>query len=255
MKRMLSSPDYLDSEAHSWPFGRILALDEVDPNDGSERFRKYSAAQQEGLVIAANFASNYLAVPHAALGRGGPVCPYTPTAIANRTFYLAAAMPSCRTLEAVDLAVGKMQSIFPRLASGRKPEENVEAEKIFCCLLVIFQFLRQDAGEIVTAAQEKAKLNCMTNGYMIGEFYPGCPAPGLHNSLFRPFDMPLPSMGMRYMTEFDIPFVIGRDDYLRAYIAKFGKHGIGRLRGYLSTLEAGESHDRISSVLKDDHPK
>lgn len=64
---------------------------------------------------------------------------------------------------------------------------------------------------------------------MIGEFYPTCPEPGLHNPAFRPLDTPVPALAIRYITKFDAPFMLGDPAYEAGYVERFGDEGVRRL--------------------------
>lgn len=56
---------------------------------------------------------------------------------------------------------------------------------------------------------------------MIGQFHPHCEEPNLWNQDFRPLQVPLPILGMRYMGPFDLPFLVSEQRHVDTYLARF----------------------------------
>ncbi|MBV9548639.1 MAG: hypothetical protein JO256_03085 [Alphaproteobacteria bacterium] len=219
-----------DQAAAAGNFGPIVSLGEVTA--GGSRLDGYDSRARQALATAAGYAVNYLALPHDKLGRSGPVCPYTPAAISANSFFLAVADASCANRKSIGEAAAVMEKIFPLLASPAPEVEPEKSSKILTCLLLLFPHLQDEAKKLFLDVQGKTKLSFMTKGYLIGAFFPGCPVPGLHNSAFRPFDMPVPSIAVRHMTEYDVPFAAAEDDYVQAYLAQFGAAGAARYESF-----------------------
>jgi hypothetical protein len=225
--------------------GAILSIRSVLENS-PELKRSYPDPQQRRVLLqASQFARNTLAVPSADLGRPGPVCPYVPGAISANSFYLACTQSHCASRELVANAADAMLEAFKLL-----PDVNLDrAARDLKCLLILFASPDFDVSKVIPAAQIQAKSSYIGQGLMIGEFFPGCPAEGLHNPGFRPFDFPVACLAVRYMTEFDIPFLLSKTSYLKTYLSIFGAAGESRLRKYLAKSRTEAVRERIKGVL------
>jgi hypothetical protein len=105
-------------------------------------------------------------------------------------------------------------------------------------------------AEMVDAVQKKLKPGYIREGFMIGEFYPGCPAPGLHNPAFRPLQTPVASLAIREITPFDAPFMIDDDLYVAGYLERFGWAGHERLIALLQKPGNCILPERSASAMK-----
>ena len=65
--------------------------------------------------------------------------------------------------------------------------------------------------------QGALKLQFVQRGLMIGQFYHGCPQPGLYNPAFRPLVAPYPTFAIRYMVQDDKLFNSGSPSIFSAY--------------------------------------
>ena len=159
-----------------------------------------------------HWCRDYLCLPHRALGRDGPVCPYLPAALRGGRLHLAV-WPGCPGGQsAVAQAVRRYRARFERLDRGRPH-----------ALLVAFPAVTaEDVAWVVDGTQRLMKTEFVDRGLMIGEFHPGPPAAaGLHNPGFRPLHSPLPLLAIRAMVRTDLPFLAGDDRHLAAYRSRF----------------------------------
>ncbi|MGW4773968.1 DUF6875 domain-containing protein [Nocardia sp. NPDC004278] len=155
----------------------------------------------------------YLCQPHPDLGRTGPVCPYTSRAITNR--FLWAAFIEGRSINAgvLTAVVDDLYDLFPALPPREEPDSKLKA------VLVVFPDLTE--YEDIDTVQIEQKSRFVEKGLMLGQFYPGCTAPGLHNPDFPALDAPLPMLAVRYMAPTDFPFLNTRHEWMDSYLKLF----------------------------------
>lgn len=177
---------------------------------------KLSATQWRTLATVAHWIKNYLCHPHDDLGRRGPVCPYASRALEVRGIQLVACDEMPPQAAALDALIEAQRRRFDSL-----PPADGDAALLRAIVLVF------PPGEefqlAIEAAQARHKSVFVEAGLMLGEFHPGPPdKPGLWNSAFRPLRSPLPLLAIRRMVATDLPFLHGRHEWLRAYLAHQG---------------------------------
>jgi hypothetical protein len=69
--------------------------------------------------------------------------------------------------------------------------------------------------------QRSLKDRFVREGLMIGQFHPTCDEPGVWNQSFRPLRSPIPLLAIRTMVVYDMPFLLGSQAHLGAYLARF----------------------------------
>ena len=160
---------------------------------------------RQPLQAVADWARDYLSNPHAELGRSGPVCPYVPTSLRKRLFYLTvqAAGPDGLDGSAVAAAVASYRDWF----SALEPTDEPVAQ--FKTILILFPDVRPvDAPRIIDRTQARLKPSFVDAGLMIGQFHPLPPVVGgLWNADFRPLRCPVPLLAIRHMVPTDLPFL------------------------------------------------
>jgi hypothetical protein len=209
---------------------RVL-VEIADLDGGHELVRRHAAS----LAKIVAWAREYLCRPHGELGRKGPVCPYAQTSLDRGTFYLAV-HPGTPDAAEVAKTLDGYRDWFPRLVSP----PGVSAQ--YRTILVLFPDLPDaEAARVIDAAQETLKPEYVSDGLMVGEFYPGPPPKaGLWNPAFRPLGSPVPLLAIRHMVPTDFPFL--RDDRLQlaAYLERFGDRPPSALRDAVG--EAARHH-------------
>lgn len=159
------------------------------------------------------WAREYLCRPHPDLGRAGPVCPYTSHAIARR--YLWVAFIDGRDIgvpRLIDI-VDDLYDLFPTLPPRDPPDAQFKA------VLAVFPDLTDYAA--IDTVQRDLKTRFVDKGLMLGQFYPGCTYPGLHNPAFPALDAPVPMLAVRHMAPTDYPFLNSRHEWIDTYLKIF----------------------------------
>ncbi|WP_433192893.1 DUF6875 domain-containing protein [Nocardia sp. CA-107356] len=154
----------------------------------------------------------YLCRPHPELGRTGAVCPYTNRAVRNQ--FIWAAFDS-RSIDADRIAaiIDDLYDLFPALPPQGEPDAKSKA------VLAVFPNLTEYSD--IDDIQQDQKSRFVEKGLMLGQFYPGCTTPGLHNPDFPALDAPLPMLAVRYMAPTDFPFLNTRHDWMDSYLKLF----------------------------------
>jgi uncharacterized protein DUF6875 len=194
----------------------LLSVDDLDDDALPRRAQPYA----DPLRAVADWARDYLSAPHPELGRGGPVCPYVPTALKRRLFYLTVQPgggPGMNT-DAVRDAVATYRDWFMTLP----PRGVMEAQ--FKTILILFPgVVPAEAPRIIDGTQAALKLSFVEQGLMLGQFHPVPPSDGgLWNADFRPLRCPVPLLAIRHMVPTDLPFLTGDRRLLDGYREVFG---------------------------------
>src|SRR5437660_563722 len=142
------------------------------------------------------WAQNYLARPHAQLGRPGPVCPFVPRALQLTTIWMAVARPQEPTADGIKTMIAAYRNVFLEL------EPITGEDSPYKAILIIFPEVRsEDAQGLIDQVQRELKPFFVEQGLMIGEFHELNVTPGLHNPTFYPLRSPYPILAIRLMVE------------------------------------------------------
>ena len=90
---------------------------------------------------------------------------------------------------------------------------------LFKTILVLFPGVTDYTK--IDKAQQVLKEKSVPNGLMIGQFYPGCAAPGIRNSGFKPLQSPIPLLAIRHMVGSDLPFLTEKGEWVEEYLKRF----------------------------------
>jgi hypothetical protein len=178
-------------------------FDECDPADSL-------APHHAGIR---EWATSYLVAPHPALGREGPVCPFTSASINKKTFWVGCLDRSDLTADDIEKTVADAVQVFRLLPPTEGPETLLKT------ILILFPTVADYS--LIDEAQKKLKEESVPMGLMIGQFYPGCEEPGIRNRNFRPLQSPLPLLAIRNMVGSDFPFLAARGEWVQDYLNKF----------------------------------
>lgn len=178
-------------------------------------------ASPMGVILA--WVRQFLARPHPEVGRAGPVCPFTPTALALDSIWLAEVVDRDPDHDAIVELIGSYREAFLELDPRSGPTSLNKA------ILVVFPNLGADAAQMIDQVQAAQKSRFVDSGLMLGEFHSANESPGLRNPDFRPLRSPVPMLAMRHMVETDLPFLRRPTDppqvralYLRSYLRRLG---------------------------------
>lgn len=189
----------------------LLGPDDVD---GSTML---PPAHADAARVLLRWVREFLCRPHPELGRSGPVCPYTRPALARGTLWLTVCAGDRLHPDQIADVVARYREWFEIL----EPTDLQEAQ--FKTILVLFpEVSPYDASTLIDRVQALKKSEFVSSRLMLGQFHPGCPEPGLHNSRFRPLQAPVPLLAIRHMVATDWPFLVNDPRHLHNYIAAFG---------------------------------
>lgn len=159
------------------------------------------------------WATTYLVMPHPKLGREGPVCPFTATAIHKRTCWLGCVDTPDLTADEITRIVTDVIPSFLRLPPSK------EANPLLKTVLILFPAVTDYA--IIDEAQCRLKEECVIAGLMIGQFYPGCQERGIRNPDFRPLQSPFALLAIRHMVSSDLPFLTAKPEWVEEHTKRF----------------------------------
>lgn len=170
-------------------------------------------AEHPLAVELRRWTREHLCQPHPDLGRTGPVCPYTGHAVAHE--FLWAGFVRGREIGVTQLTaiVDDLNDLFAVLPPRHGPDDKFKA------VLALFPDLT-DYADIETV-QHSQKTRFVDKGLMLGQFYPGCTAAGLHNPDFAALDAPIPLLAVRHMVPTDFPFLKTRKEWIEIYLRTF----------------------------------
>lgn len=155
-----------------------------------------------------DWIANYLAKPHADLGRAGNVCPFVAPATTKDSIRIALV----RLTESDDKrsqilnAVSYHREAF--LALGNSGETHM-----LHAILILFPDVQpHEAADLIDGTKEEMKATFVEQGLMLGEFHAQNPSPGLHNPAFKPLRSSIPMLAIRRMVATDYVF-LDRSEY------------------------------------------
>jgi hypothetical protein len=175
------------------------------------------------LAIILQWVRDFLARPHPDVGRAGPVCPFTPTALALDTIWLTEVDDPAPDRAGIVELISRYRDLFLEI------EPRVGSAALNKTILVVFPQLGSDAAPMLDDVQAELKASFVELGLMLGEFHSENESPGLRNPEFRPLRSPVPMLAIRHMVESDLPFLRRtldepsiRASYLRSYLRRLG---------------------------------
>lgn len=185
------------------------------------------------------WADEYLCRPHPALGREGPVCPFTRPAL-RRDLLFVGVLPGTPDLDEVEAAVRTYREWLPSI----QPVPMPGAQYKFIALLLP-DLPPAEWTRVIDGTHERLKHESLSAGMMIGEFHPGPPDKGgLWNPDFRPLECPVPMIGIRHLAASDFVFLQHDRDNLAAWLAHLGDAVPPRMRPAVAQAAA-----RVGLVL------
>lgn len=205
-------------------FGPLIAVRDIEDESVDHDGLGYELDEIRAMKAVSRYLRHFLSKPHAELGRAGPVCPFVSGALRRSLLSVTA----CRVpLTQSDQIIEALADL--RAALLDRKEEVAGSDAMLLSVIITFPLNPANGVDAIEDIQRRLKLEFVESAMMIGEFYPGCPAPGLHSDRFRPLDAPLPFIAIRSMTLQDAPFMQGDSGYQSAYRRVFGEPGCERL--------------------------
>lgn len=209
-----------DSLTHPVPY--LVTASDVRQGLVPEPARPYRDALEEVV----RWADEYLLEPHPDLGRSGPVCPYVRPSLDRDLLWLTVHPGVDPPLDGLMTAAEQYRRWFHRLPPRSGHLATYKA------LLILLPDLPPERGpDCIDVVQKALKPRFVADGLMLGQFYPGCSAPGLWNHHFRPLSSTVPLLTIRHMVAADAGFLVDAPGHLAAYFAHFGDAIPGHLLG------------------------
>ncbi|MBB5668424.1 hypothetical protein GGE68_006684 [Rhizobium leguminosarum] len=179
---------------YSQPFGTIgplMTVGEILEKNIDAGYNAYDEYANAALQKFARYASEFLSNPHPHLGRDGSVCPFVPEALTKGLLRVAASQAVA--VDEIENDLARMLAVFSQMKPVKSFNDRT-GDWIYKAIIIALPGI-QDEGEIIRIGQlqKRLKPDFIQEGFMIGEFYPGCPEPGLHNRMFRPLDTTVPA--------------------------------------------------------------
>lgn len=138
--------------------------------------------------------------PNPDLGRSGLVCPYMMRALRRDYVHM----------ETFD-ATGGQQALIERANQLR---ENMHSRGLgmgpdqmyLVSIVVPYGLPEAELRTLVMETHDALRPDFVRSGYVPGDFWPQHSTVGLHSDTFRPFNSPIPMLGMRMMVPADLAF-------------------------------------------------
>jgi len=204
--------------------GELMAQAKVPESDVE------ASRDAEALCALARYVAEFLTAGHPDLGRPGAVCPFAAGAMKSGLLQITSCDLDKVDEEALTFAIDQFRGMFRPLSA----ESQKNKDEIYRSVVIVFPRLPTDTGPaLIEQVQKKLKPAFVQQNLMIGEFYPDCPAPGIHNAEFRPLRTPVTSIAIRRITLFDAPFMLDDAQCLASYQNRFGEAGRIRIQKLL----------------------
>lgn len=191
------------------------------------------------ITLARQWVNGFLARPHTDLGREGDVCPFMARSLAE----------GHAKFVSFDAREGKeaLRALVRQLRDDLEARsEAVGSRHTYLTAVIVPHGLADD--ELVPLLYDihaELKGDFVERGLMLGEFWPGHEARGLHSDRFRPLDSPLPLLALRHMVLTDLAFLSAPHvsaeaqlTYLKHFRRLFGETLTGSWRARLENAEA-----------------
>jgi hypothetical protein len=169
---------------------------------------------RDSLLAFKEWVLNIVSKPHPDLGRPGDICPATQESYEKNLFWVTVQPLEQHSFEDIKNIILHFKGIFSHLISK-------STNKALTTIAIILPDLIPQYYWAVDAMHQCLKPDFVRDGFMLGEFYPRCPQPGIHNKDFRPLDAPVPNLVIRNMLKSDIQFLKGNPQLEAWYLQLF----------------------------------
>ncbi len=193
-----------------------------------------ASRDSEALRKIAFYVAQFLTAAHPDLGRPGAVCPFAAGGMKSGLLQITSCDLDRDDEECLTFAIDQLRATFPPLS----PVSQDNQIEVYRSIVIVFPRLPTDTGPaLIERVQKKLKPAFVEQDLMIGEFYPDCSAPGIHNADFRPLRTPVTCIGIRRITLFDAPFMLDDARCLASYQERFGESGRTRIQKLLTARQ------------------
>ena len=186
----------------------------------------------DALHAVADWIKDFVARPHADLGRPGPVCPFVPGALERKTLWLAPAQIADRSVaQVVDLMDGYRRQFLD--------VDPIDGENLqYKVIVVVFTDVSPDRAHAVfdDVLEQIAAPSYVEDGVVFGPFFKGNEATAIYNASFLPFQSPVPFLFVRQGVVGDWKFFLDKEDWLDHWARRFGVSAVHALAEELRRL-------------------
>jgi uncharacterized protein DUF6875 len=187
----------------------------------------------DALQAVADWIKTFVVRPHKDLiGRDGTVCPFVPGSLERKVLWLAPEQIAERSaLGVVERISGyKKLLLTTQSAGGDDAYYNV--------IVVVFTDLPADRAKGVfdDVLEHLAAPSYADDGILFGPYYEGNAATAIYNSMFRPFESPVPFLFVRHGVTSDWKFFLDDDEWLNLWARRNGGSGAVALAEELRRL-------------------
>jgi hypothetical protein len=201
--------------------------------DNVERTGKLADRDLEALQAVADWIKSYVVRPHKDLiGRTGTVCPFVPGSLERKVLWLAPEQIAGRGApDVVELVSG-----YKKLLLETQPTDGDDAD--YNVIVVVFTDLPADCAKGVfdDVLKHLAVPSYADDGILFGPYYEGNEATAIYNSMFRPFESPVPFLFVRHGVIPDWKFFLDDDEWLNLWARRNGASGAQALAEELRQL-------------------
>jgi hypothetical protein len=207
----------------------VLLLEDLDD---SGRTGALAPGDLTALRAVADWMRTFIVRPHQDLGRAGPVCPFVPRSLEQRTLWLAPERIADRDVPAV---VELMDRYRRRLLAVEPADGDAAGHPVF---VVVFPDLSADRARTLFAdvLEQLAVPSYVEDGIVFGPFYEGHAGTAIYNGNFRPFQSPVPFIFVRRAVVGDWKFYLDDAEWLGHWAHRFGESGAHALADELRRL-------------------
>lgn len=151
---------------------------------------------------AVKWAEQYLAKPHADLGRKGPICPFVKHTV-DIGRYFVSVQPGIDGSSVHALR----RVVLNQTAAFLRHSPNVGSKGAFGSLVLVFPNIPDDRLHILDVVHNDLKTSLMERDVMFSPFHKLSDKPSISNPDFKAFRAPFPALVTRHMDVRDIAFL------------------------------------------------
>jgi hypothetical protein len=196
--------------------------------------RKWELAEsdRDALRAVADWIKTFVARPHKALGRAGPVCPFVPEAWERQTLWLAPAQIADQSVQDVVQRINEYKKRFLHAQPMDGDDANYKA------IVVVFTDLSADRAKdfFDDVLQHLGVPSYMEDGLVLGGFYASNEGSAIYNPSLRPFTAPVPFLLVRHAVISDWKFFVDNEDWLSLWARRYGESAVQALAEELRRL-------------------
>jgi hypothetical protein len=200
--------------------------------EDSSRTRDLADSDLGALRTVADWIKSFVVKPHKDLGRAGTVCPFVPGSLERKVLWLAPEQIADRgEPDAIGLASG-----YKGLFLETQPTGGDDAD--YKVIVIVFTDLPADRAQGVfdNVLQHLAVPAYADDGILFGPYYEGNEGTAIYNSMFRPFQSPVPFLFVRPTVVSDWKFFLDNEELLNLWARRFGASAVQALAEELRSL-------------------